>query len=108
MNAQNRKILTDFAADLAELRRAAGQPSLRKMAEKAHYSHTALSSVLSAARLPSQELTLAFVRACDGDEEAWRERWQRSHALVYGDAVPPASPAPPRRRWPLGRRWTLV
>ena len=55
--------LAAFVADLAELRREAGQPSLRKMAGVSHYSHTALSSVLSGNRLPSQELTLAFVRA---------------------------------------------
>ncbi|WP_326553303.1 helix-turn-helix domain-containing protein [Micromonospora sp. NBC_01813] len=107
--------LTDFVADLARLRRDAGQPSLRRMAEKAHYSHTALSSVLSGTRLPSLELTLAFVRACGADEDVWRERWNRQSALLNGavplgaaaPAAPPGAPRPvpvpvpgqPRPRW---------
>jgi hypothetical protein len=98
-------MITEFVADLARLRREAGQPSLRKMAEKGHYSHTALGSVLSGARLPSQELTIAFVRACDGDEAAWRERWRREQALT-GPPSPPVPPAPaPRRR---RARWKVV
>ncbi|ROO60744.1 uncharacterized protein DUF2690 [Micromonospora sp. Llam0] len=82
-----------FVADLEQLRRDAGQPSLRKMAERAHYSHTALSSVLSGTRLPSLELTLAFVRACDGDENTWRQRWSQVDALVNGAAPPADRPA---------------
>ncbi|ASW53810.1 DUF2690 domain-containing protein [Plantactinospora sp. KBS50] len=107
--------LDEFVADLARLRREAGQPSLRKMAETAHYSHTALSTVLSAARLPSLELTLAFVRACGGDEDVWRERWQREYALVRGDqpvdrqpggqSAREAVPVPPRR---TVSRWVLL
>jgi hypothetical protein len=97
--------LTGFVADLAELRREAGQPSLRKMAGVSHYSHTALSSVLSGTRLPSQELTLAFVRACGGDEQAWRERWRREYELLHGPPAqtvvaggPGTASAPDRRR----------
>ncbi|WP_327003016.1 DUF2690 domain-containing protein [Dactylosporangium sp. NBC_01737] len=87
--------LTEFVADLAELRREAGQPSLRKMAGASHYSHTALSSVLSGMRLPSQELTLAFVRACGGDDQAWRERWRREHDLLHGPAAAPGPSSGP-------------
>ncbi|WP_431916867.1 DUF2690 domain-containing protein [Micromonospora wenchangensis] len=83
-----------FVADLARLRRAAGQPSLRRMAATAHYSHTALAGVLSGARLPSLELTLAFVRACGGDEAAWRDRWHREAA--------PDQPAAPADDGPAG------
>ncbi|MFV2021943.1 helix-turn-helix domain-containing protein [Micromonospora sp. LOL_023] len=110
--------LTDFVADLARLRRDAGQPSLRKMAEKAHYSHTALSSVLSGTRLPSLELTLAFVRACGADEDVWRERWNRQSALLNGaaptgaaaPAVPTTAtrPVPPRPRRPWWARLAAV
>ncbi|MEV4722195.1 DUF2690 domain-containing protein [Micromonospora humida] len=78
-----------FVADLARLRRDAGQPSLRRMSATAHYSHTALAGVLAGTRLPSLELTLAFVRACGGDEAAWRDRWHREAALDR-----PAGPAP--------------
>ena len=59
------------------------------MSGTSHYSHTALSGVLSGGRLPSQELTVAFVRACGGDEEAWRERWRRERERLHGPPVPP-------------------
>jgi hypothetical protein len=96
-NIDNR--LAEFVADLTELRREAGQPSLRKMAGASHYSHTALSSVLSGNRLPSQELTLAFVRACGGDDEAWRERWRLEHDLLQGPPpIPLTGTAPPSPR----------
>ncbi|GAA3287934.1 DUF2690 domain-containing protein [Dactylosporangium vinaceum] len=98
-------MITEFVADLARLRQEAGQPSLRRMAEKGHYSHTALSSVLSGKRLPSQELTMAFVRACDGDESVWRARWEREHAELNPPPAPAAAIAPARRRpaW-----WTIA
>ncbi|WP_328341524.1 DUF2690 domain-containing protein [Micromonospora sp. NBC_00421] len=87
----------EFVADLARLRRDAGQPSLRKMSSTAHYSHTALASVLSGSRFPSLELTMAFVRACGGDEATWRARWHRESAPSQetGSATPrPASEQP--------------
>ncbi|SCF46444.1 Protein of unknown function (DUF2690) [Micromonospora matsumotoense] len=90
----------EFVADLARLRRDAGQPSLRKMSGTAHYSHTALAGVLSGGRLPSLELTMAFVRACGGDEAAWRARWHREAELsraaepsTAGPGQPPTQPS---------------
>jgi hypothetical protein len=76
------------------------------MSRTAHYSHTALGSVLSSGRLPSLPLTLAFVRACGGDADAWRTRWLRVHGAVEaddgeaaadGDAVFAGSPRGRRR-----------
>lgn len=93
--------LAAFVADLERLRRDAGQPSLRRMSQTCHYSHTALSSVLSGMRLPSQELTLAFVQACGGDEEAWRVRWEREHALLCGTGTANGHRGPTRRRPPV-------
>jgi hypothetical protein len=107
-DAEERKErLAAFVADLERLRREAGQPSLRKMSETGHYSHTALSSVLSGTRLPSRELTLAFVRACGGDENTWQARWQRENAALHPTPAPPANgrPAPRRTRgsfWAAG------
>ncbi|WKU03120.1 DUF2690 domain-containing protein [Micromonospora sp. HUAS LYJ1] len=90
------------------------------MSATAHYSHTALAGVLSGARLPSLELTLAFVRACGGDEAAWRDRWHREAALDQpagptpdGSAgepperSTPETPQSPPRRTPVPR-WALV
>src|SRR5689334_2120631 len=108
MSGQNGRIpeptLAEFVADLRQLRREAGQPSLRKMSEKGHYSHTALSSVLSGTRLPSEELTLAFVRSCGGDEDAWRACWQRENALINGVDLVEHRPSAKRLRVP---RWGL-
>jgi hypothetical protein len=99
--------LDQFLADLRKLRQRAGQPSLRVMSRTAHYSHTALSGVLSGGRLPSLDLTLAFVRACGGDESEWRARWGRvRNQLDAADGMAtapsptePSSTAGSRRRW---------
>jgi len=88
-----------FLHDLRSLRLSAGQPSFRKMAKTAHYSHTALAGALSGGRLPSRELTLAFVRACGGDQETWQARWDQTSASI--DREPRPEPFSRPRRWPL-------
>jgi hypothetical protein len=93
--------IADFVSGLRKLREEAGAPSLREMARTAHYSHTALSSVTAGGRLPSLELTLAFVRACRGDEEAWRRRWQQVRdraAVTAEESDTEIAPRRPRRR----------
>jgi len=110
--------LDQFLAGLRKLREEAGQPSLRAMSRTAHYSHTALSGVLTSGRLPSLDLTLAFVRACRGDENVWRARWTRTRdriamsngAAPPGAALPGAAPKgpAPRARPPLRRPSVLV
>lgn len=99
--------LAAFVADLRLLRKQAGQPSLRTMAQRGHYSHTALSGVLAGNRLPSQELTLAFVRACGGDEDAWRDRWQRENAALQ-PAAAPVDGRPVRWRARRGPVWVAA
>jgi hypothetical protein len=68
--------LAAFADDLRALRRKAGTPSYRQLAARAHFSATALSRAAAGQALPSLEVTLAFVAACDGDTRAWQARWQ--------------------------------
>jgi hypothetical protein len=99
--------LSEFIADLRKLREQAGQPSLRAMSKLAHYSHTALSGVVTSGHLPSLDLTLAFVRACGGDESEWRTRWSHARAAAREEAVVEAVPPPPP---PAGRRrrWFLI
>jgi len=98
--------LDQFIADLRKLREQAGQPSLRVMSRTAHYSHTALSSVTSGGRLPSLDLTLAFVGACGGDESEWQARWHQVSGRIGAEdgEEPPAQPADGRRR----RRWLIT
>lgn len=67
--------LPRFAADLRELRRAAGGMPYRQMARVANYSATVLSDAAAGRRLPTLAVTLAYVAACGGDEEEWRARW---------------------------------
>jgi hypothetical protein len=81
--------VADFIDALRKLRQDAGGPSFRKMAQRAHYSHTAFSSMLSSGRLPSLKLTLAFVSACNGDQDQWRTRWEQTHDRGHADLRQP-------------------
>jgi WD40 repeat protein len=77
--------LLRFAADLRRLRQKAGSPPYRTLAEHAHYSISTLSSAASGQRLPSLAVTLAYVRACDGDTEEWERVW-RTVAAELGES----------------------
>jgi hypothetical protein len=92
-----------FAAGLRELRDRAGRPSYRQLAKVAHYSHTALSQAASGRDLPSLAVTLAFVRACGGDQDDWTTRWrqvsqagQAAPALDDAADTPLPDPSPPQ------------
>jgi len=78
-----------FAAQLRELREQAGRPSYRKLAQLAHYSHTALSQAAAGQSLPSLAVTQAFVRACGGDVEQWSARWREAGQAVQPPGEPP-------------------
>lgn len=77
-----------FALSLRELRRAAGNPSYRELALRAGFSPSVLSSATSGFSLPTLRVTLAFVRACGGDDDEWTRRW-RAVAQASGAARPP-------------------
>lgn len=64
-----------FAADLRRLRTNAGQPSYRELSRRAHFSASTLSDAAGGRKLPGLDVTLAYVRACHGDESAWERRW---------------------------------
>lgn len=72
-------VLAEFAADLRALRDQAGRPGYRMLATRAHYSATTLSDAAGGRDLPSLAVTLAYVRACDGDIAMWERRW---HAVA--------------------------
>jgi hypothetical protein len=69
--------LRRFVEDLSDLRLKAGNPSYRKLARETHYSHTVLAQAAAGKKLPSLPVTLAFIRACDGDVLLWEQRWHR-------------------------------
>lgn len=54
------------------------------MSHASHYSHTALANVLTSGRLPTLPVTLAFVRACGGDEDDWASRWAALNSASDG------------------------
>ncbi|WP_208762303.1 helix-turn-helix domain-containing protein [Microbispora bryophytorum] len=83
-----------FAVALRRLREEAGSPTYRALSERAHYSPTVLSQAASGRVFPSLEVTLAFVRACGGDEEAWAGRWHRVGAEISGRTAEPPEPTP--------------
>ncbi|MCX2952023.1 hypothetical protein [Lentzea sp. NEAU-D7] len=74
-----------FAADLRKLRDEAGTPSYRALASRAHYSAATLSGAAGGKKLPSLAVTLAYVKACDGDVREWEQRWR--------DIAAPPAPA---------------
>jgi Helix-turn-helix domain len=84
--------VADFAAQLRELRERAGRPSYRRLAQLAHYSHTALSQAAAGHSLPSLAVTLAFVRACGGDVEEWTARWREAGQFAQSPGEPPCPP----------------
>ncbi len=83
--------LLRFAGDLRRLRDQAGKPSYRELARRANYSPTALSDAAGGRKLPSLALTLAFVRACEGDAKDWTRRW-RELAAVQVSTLQPSAP----------------
>ncbi|WP_438828984.1 nSTAND1 domain-containing NTPase [Streptomyces gottesmaniae] len=67
-----------LAHELRELRRTAGSPSYRAMAEDAGFSATTLSQAAAGERLPSLAVVQGYVRACGGDPAEWEPRWKEA------------------------------
>jgi hypothetical protein len=88
--------LRRFADDLSELRLKAGNPSYRSLAQLTHFSRTTLAQAASGRTLPSLPVTLAFVRACQGDPQQWEQRWHGLHQ----SALSPARPSIVSPAWP--------
>jgi WD40 repeat protein len=78
-----------LAAGLRELREKAGRPGYRQMAARANYSVATLSAAASGRRLPTLDVTLAYVAACGGDRDDWERRWREAERR----SVPDLSPA---------------
>ncbi|MBD9726924.1 hypothetical protein [Streptomyces caniscabiei] len=76
--------LFEFAARLRKLREQAGSPTYRDLSRKSHYGIAALSSAAAGRQLPSLAVTLAYVRACGGDEREWTLIWQRTADACKG------------------------
>lgn len=68
-----------FAHGLRDIRRKAGDPSYRTLAERTHYSRTVISDAARGERLPTLAVALAYVAACNGDADEWKARWHLAH-----------------------------
>ena len=80
--------VAEFAAELRLLRQAAGSPGYRQLARKAHFSAATLAAAAAGQRLPSLDVTLAFVAACAGDREEWSQRWRTVAAKIDATNFP--------------------
>ena len=67
--------LAEFAVGLQALRRAVGDPSFEALGRRSDHSASDVAAAVSGRVVPSFAMTLAFVRACGGDEEEWARRW---------------------------------
>ncbi|MGA5298839.1 helix-turn-helix domain-containing protein [Nucisporomicrobium flavum] len=92
--------LAEFAAALRELRLQAGRPPYRSMAVRAHVSKASLSAAAAGHRLPTWDVTKAYVVACGGDPDGWRDRWLRVRDELgcAASMQEPGEPAPAGRR----------
>jgi transcriptional regulator with XRE-family HTH domain len=100
--------LSRFAADLRRLREDAGKPTYRTLANRAGYAPSTLSEAACGRRLPSLEVTLAYVAGCGGDAAAWTQRWQQLSSPSGDEPGESAEEPPqdaargvPRRRYAL-------
>ncbi|WP_409180653.1 helix-turn-helix domain-containing protein [Amycolatopsis sp. VS8301801F10] len=84
-------VLTEFAQALRQVRKAAGTPTYRALARRAHYSSSTLAEAAGGKILPSLEVTVAFVQACDADAGEWERRWHATASRIAADAPPPAA-----------------
>jgi WD40 repeat protein len=73
-------VLVRFAAELRLLRQKAGSPTYRELAQRAHFSSSTLAEAAAGRKLPSLPVTLAYVRACDADDDEWAARWHETAA----------------------------
>ncbi|WTV96109.1 hypothetical protein OG235_03320 [Streptomyces sp. NBC_00024] len=83
-----------LAYALRELRRTAGSPSYRAMAQEAGFSATTLSQAAAGERLPSHAVVKGYARACGGDPGEWETRWKEAEAAVAAAVVPDAGDGP--------------
>lgn len=64
----------DFASGLRHLKRTSSL-TYRQMSRRARYCASVLSEAASGRRLPTLDVTLAYVRVCGGSESEWSARW---------------------------------
>jgi hypothetical protein len=74
-----------LAHDLRQLRRESGNPTYRVLAQRSHYSTSALATAARGDALPTPAVVAAYVAACGHDPAPWLDRLAR-----VADAAPVA------------------
>jgi hypothetical protein len=74
--------LQEFVLALRRLRARGGDPTLRSMAARVHYSASTLCRTGKGEAVPSLGATLAYVKACNGDVELWRDQHRQLLAAL--------------------------
>jgi transcriptional regulator with XRE-family HTH domain len=87
--------VADFARQLRLLRRHAAL-TLRQLAAKTGLSTATLSVAAAGRKLPTWDVTQAYVQACGADTDDWRARWKHA-AWLSRRAVAPRLATAPRR-----------
>ncbi len=72
--AASRAAIAQFAEELRGLRYTAGL-TIKELSAKTHYGRSTIAEAARGDRLPTLEVTLAFVSACGESTVAWRRRW---------------------------------
>ncbi|MDQ3786279.1 MAG: helix-turn-helix domain-containing protein, partial [Actinomycetota bacterium] len=83
-----------FALALRDLHRQAGRPKQHVLATAMHCSHATVSAMLNGRRFPSWDQTAAFVTACGGDRNVWKQRWAQTDREINAEVGTQAHPRP--------------
>jgi hypothetical protein len=75
----------EFAFWLRDLRNRSGL-TYEQLAKSTHYGTSTLQAATSGQRLPTLKVVMAFVKACDGDSDAWQSYWTQVRRMVDPDA----------------------
>ncbi|SFQ68317.1 cytochrome D1 domain-containing protein [Amycolatopsis rubida] len=82
-------VLTGFARALRDVRTAAGTPTYRALAKRAHYSSSTLAEAVGGKKLPSLAVTVAFAEACGADKAEWERRWHETASRLAAECQSP-------------------
>jgi transcriptional regulator with XRE-family HTH domain len=87
----------EFAFWLRDLRNQAGL-TYERLAHAANYSTSTMQAAAAGRQLPTYKVTMAFVRACGGDEAAWSAYWRQVKRALDNDR-------PSGTQWPARPPW---
>lgn len=82
-----------FASGLRQLRKSAGL-TYKQLSVDTHYASNTLSQAADGKRLPSREVTRAFVEACGGDWQEWEARRRQVLSRLGQDGSQPGTGEP--------------